>query len=171
MQQFFCKNISSDKSHDLIGHREKGNQTKAFSYINAFSESCLPSQLIKWVTNQTVTGGKISKPNVSTPVALLGKLSWYLCTCTYLPFQLRLSTSCNIFVWWWFSISPCQNMATQLSCDYKSGARKLPDHPSPFWSMAVHLQWIIHPVIIKWTKVGNALPFFSFFLLLAFHIF
>lgn len=54
--------------------REKGNQTKAFSYINAFSESCLPSQLIKWVTNQTVTGGKISKPNVSTPVALLGWL-------------------------------------------------------------------------------------------------
>ena len=70
-------NISSDKSHDLIGHREKGNQAKAFSYINAFSESCLPSQLIKWVTDQTVTGGKISKPNVSTPVALLGKLTWY----------------------------------------------------------------------------------------------
>ncbi|KAK7835670.1 hypothetical protein CFP56_023319 [Quercus suber] len=54
--------------------REKGNQAKAFSYINAFSESCLPSQLIKWVTDQTVTGGKISKPNISTPVALLGWL-------------------------------------------------------------------------------------------------
>ncbi|KAF3975866.1 hypothetical protein CMV_000906 [Castanea mollissima] len=54
--------------------REKGNQAKAFSYINAFSESCLPSQLIKWVTDQTVTGRKISKPNVSTPVALLGWL-------------------------------------------------------------------------------------------------
>ncbi|KAL0017592.1 hypothetical protein SO802_004661 [Lithocarpus litseifolius] len=54
--------------------REKGNQAKVFSYINAFSESCLPCQLIKWVTDQTVTRGKISKPNVSTPVALLGWL-------------------------------------------------------------------------------------------------
>nr|POE64700.1 hypothetical protein CFP56_06316 [Quercus suber] len=58
--------------------REKGNQAKAFSYINAFSESCLPSQLIKWVTDQTVTGGKISKPNISTPVALLAMVQHLL---------------------------------------------------------------------------------------------
>ncbi|KAG7941272.1 hypothetical protein I3843_16G031200 [Carya illinoinensis] len=54
--------------------RERGNQAKALSYINAFSESCLPSHLIKWVTNQTATKGKISKPNACTPVALLGWL-------------------------------------------------------------------------------------------------
>ncbi|XP_059454454.1 uncharacterized protein LOC132184734 isoform X2 [Corylus avellana] len=51
--------------------REKGNQARAFSYINAFSESCLPSQLIKWVSIQTITRQKISKPDASTPVTLL----------------------------------------------------------------------------------------------------
>ncbi|KAK8513647.1 hypothetical protein V6N13_002379 [Hibiscus sabdariffa] len=51
--------------------RENDNQTKAISYINAFSESWLPSQLIKWVTNQTGMGDKARSLNVSTPVALL----------------------------------------------------------------------------------------------------
>ncbi|KAL4335558.1 hypothetical protein GQ457_07G045050 [Hibiscus cannabinus] len=49
---------------------ENDNQTKAISYINAFSESWLPSQLIKWVTNQTGMGDKARSLNVSTPVAL-----------------------------------------------------------------------------------------------------
>ncbi|XVE97660.1 hypothetical protein REPUB_Repub03eG0037900 [Reevesia pubescens] len=51
--------------------RENGNQTKAISYINAFSESCLPSQLIKWVISQTGMGDKARSLNVSTPVALI----------------------------------------------------------------------------------------------------
>ncbi|XP_021277575.1 uncharacterized protein LOC110411652 [Herrania umbratica] len=51
--------------------RENGNQTKAISYINAFSESCLPSQLINWVTSQTGMGDKARSLNVSTPVALI----------------------------------------------------------------------------------------------------
>ncbi|GMI81400.1 hypothetical protein like AT5G11780 [Hibiscus trionum] len=51
--------------------RENGNQTKAISYINAFSESWLPAQLIKWVTSQTGMGDKARSLNVSTPVALL----------------------------------------------------------------------------------------------------
>ncbi|PPR89651.1 hypothetical protein GOBAR_AA31032 [Gossypium barbadense] len=51
--------------------RENGNQTKAISYINAFSESWLLSQLIKWVTSQTGMVDKATSPNVSTPVALI----------------------------------------------------------------------------------------------------
>ncbi|OMO86586.1 hypothetical protein COLO4_21041 [Corchorus olitorius] len=51
--------------------RENGNQMKAVSYINAFSGSCLPSQLIKWVTSQAGMGDKARSLNVSTPVALI----------------------------------------------------------------------------------------------------
>ncbi|KAL9330712.1 hypothetical protein ACSQ67_000322 [Phaseolus vulgaris] len=51
--------------------REKGDQGKAMSYINAFCRSCIPIQLINWVTNQNCTGRNISRPNVSTPIALI----------------------------------------------------------------------------------------------------
>ncbi|XVE70940.1 hypothetical protein DITRI_Ditri10aG0110100 [Diplodiscus trichospermus] len=51
--------------------RENGNQIKAISYLNAFSESCLPSQLIKWVTSQTGMGDRARNLTVSTPVALI----------------------------------------------------------------------------------------------------
>ncbi|BAT82528.1 hypothetical protein LR48_Vigan07g259000 [Vigna angularis] len=51
--------------------REKGDQGKAMSYINAFCRSCIPSQLINWVTNQNCIGRKITRPNVSTPIALI----------------------------------------------------------------------------------------------------
>ncbi|KAJ1442778.1 hypothetical protein SESBI_00658 [Sesbania bispinosa] len=51
--------------------REKGDQGKAISYINAFCRSCIPIQLINWVTNQSGAGRKISRPNVSTPTALI----------------------------------------------------------------------------------------------------
>ncbi|CAJ1972855.1 unnamed protein product [Sphenostylis stenocarpa] len=51
--------------------REKGHQGKAMSYINAFCGSCIPVQLINWVTSQDCLGRKISRPNVSTPIALL----------------------------------------------------------------------------------------------------
>ncbi|KAF7817396.1 uncharacterized protein G2W53_031365 [Senna tora] len=51
--------------------RGKGDQEKAMSYVNAFSRSCIPIQLINWVTSQSSVGGKISHPNVSTPVALI----------------------------------------------------------------------------------------------------
>ncbi|XP_031285256.1 uncharacterized protein LOC116143950 [Pistacia vera] len=51
--------------------RENGDQAKVISYINAFSESYLLSQLIKWVTNQIGMGEKTSKPNLSTPVNLI----------------------------------------------------------------------------------------------------
>ncbi|XVF35354.1 hypothetical protein REPUB_Repub18cG0138500 [Reevesia pubescens] len=51
--------------------RENGNQIKAVSYINAFSESCLLSQLIKWVTSQIGMVDKARSLDVSTPVALI----------------------------------------------------------------------------------------------------
>ncbi|CAL5359243.1 unnamed protein product [Camellia sinensis] len=47
------------------------DHTRAISYIDAFSNSCLPNQLIKWFTNQTRLVEKISSPNVSTPKALI----------------------------------------------------------------------------------------------------
>ncbi|KAL5838610.1 hypothetical protein ACOSQ3_015779 [Xanthoceras sorbifolium] len=51
--------------------REMGDQAKVISYVNAFSKSCLPSVLIKWVTNQTGMGERTSRPNVSSPVSLI----------------------------------------------------------------------------------------------------
>ncbi|KAG5524717.1 hypothetical protein RHGRI_031405 [Rhododendron griersonianum] len=51
--------------------REICDQTRAISYIDAFSKSCLPNQLIKWFTNQTGLEDKISLPNASTPKALI----------------------------------------------------------------------------------------------------
>ncbi|KAF8388845.1 hypothetical protein HHK36_025525 [Tetracentron sinense] len=51
--------------------RANGDQTKAISYINAFSESRLPSQLIKWVSSQIGMEEITSRPNVSTPQALI----------------------------------------------------------------------------------------------------
>ncbi|KAG5121352.1 hypothetical protein JHK84_039692 [Glycine max] len=65
-------NVSPDKSHNVVvGHREKGDHGKAMSYINAFCRSCIPIQLINWVTNQNCVGRKITRPNVSTPIALI----------------------------------------------------------------------------------------------------
>jgi len=43
------------------------------SYINAFCRSCIPIQLINWVTNQNCVGRKITRPNVSTPIALISE--------------------------------------------------------------------------------------------------
>ncbi|KAI4337126.1 hypothetical protein L6164_015576 [Bauhinia variegata] len=51
--------------------REQGDYEKAMSYVNAFFRSCIPLQLINWVTSQSEMGTNISKPNVSTPIALL----------------------------------------------------------------------------------------------------
>ncbi|KAI4316541.1 hypothetical protein L6164_024517 [Bauhinia variegata] len=51
--------------------REQGDWEKAISYLNAFSRSCMPLQLINWVAGQSEMGRKISKPNVPTPIALI----------------------------------------------------------------------------------------------------
>ncbi|KAK2646159.1 hypothetical protein Ddye_021354 [Dipteronia dyeriana] len=51
--------------------RELGDQARVISYVNAFSKSCLPSVLIKWVTNQTGMGERTSRSNVSSPVSLI----------------------------------------------------------------------------------------------------
>uniref|UniRef100_A0A5B7BGU9 Uncharacterized protein n=1 Tax=Davidia involucrata TaxID=16924 RepID=A0A5B7BGU9_DAVIN len=51
--------------------RENCDQPRAISYTSAFSESHLPNQLIKWVTSQTGMEEKTSRPNISTPTALI----------------------------------------------------------------------------------------------------
>ncbi|RVW52430.1 hypothetical protein CK203_072054 [Vitis vinifera] len=51
--------------------RENGDQAKAISYINAFSESQLPSQLIKWVATQSGMGEEMGRPKFSTPIAFM----------------------------------------------------------------------------------------------------
>ncbi|KAI6679963.1 hypothetical protein NL676_033844 [Syzygium grande] len=51
--------------------RENGDHSKVDSYKDAISKSCLPSQLLKWVTCQTGPGRITSRPTVSTPAALI----------------------------------------------------------------------------------------------------
>ncbi|KAJ9701945.1 hypothetical protein PVL29_003940 [Vitis rotundifolia] len=51
--------------------RENGDQAKAISYINAFSESQLPSQLIEWVATQSGMGEEMGRPKFSTPIAFM----------------------------------------------------------------------------------------------------
>ncbi|KAJ4958086.1 hypothetical protein NE237_025197 [Protea cynaroides] len=48
-----------------------GDHKTAISYINAFARSHLPSQLIRWVTDQIGMEGKKNRPNASTPQALV----------------------------------------------------------------------------------------------------
>ncbi|KAF9614043.1 hypothetical protein IFM89_014843 [Coptis chinensis] len=58
-------------SYYFTGCRKSGDQTKAISYINAFSKSRLPSTMVKWATTQIGMDKEASKPNASTPQALL----------------------------------------------------------------------------------------------------
>ncbi|XP_057479025.1 uncharacterized protein LOC130766317 [Actinidia eriantha] len=51
--------------------RDCCDHTRAISYIDAFSKSGVPYQLIKWVTDQTGLEENIIRPNVSTPEALI----------------------------------------------------------------------------------------------------
>ncbi|XAR53421.1 hypothetical protein NMG60_11021966 [Bertholletia excelsa] len=51
--------------------RREGDQTKAISYINAFSGSQLPSQLVKLVIGDIGMGSKAGQPKGSSPKALL----------------------------------------------------------------------------------------------------
>lgn len=51
--------------------REKGDHGKATSYVNSFCRSCIPIQLINWVTRQSGIDRKIGRPSVSTPIDLI----------------------------------------------------------------------------------------------------
>ncbi|KAJ6823544.1 uncharacterized protein M6B38_383500 [Iris pallida] len=58
-------------THDAIRiARAKGDHGKAISYMNAFSASRLPSEIIKWVTNQ-IGAEKVKRPSANTPQVLL----------------------------------------------------------------------------------------------------
>ncbi|KAJ4833282.1 hypothetical protein Tsubulata_013212 [Turnera subulata] len=51
--------------------RENGDNSKVISYLQAFSESCLPTELVKWVRSQPGMQGEAGVPNISTPLALI----------------------------------------------------------------------------------------------------
>lgn len=56
----------------LLYNREKGDHGKAISYMGAFSTSCLPNQIVKWVANQSGIE-KSKRPDVNTPQLVLGR--------------------------------------------------------------------------------------------------
>ncbi|KAJ9183557.1 hypothetical protein P3X46_007396 [Hevea brasiliensis] len=64
---------------------ENGNQTKVFSYVQAFSASFLPSQLIKWVMSLPGIQSKTSTPKVSNPLALISEFLNYLYAYVFSP--------------------------------------------------------------------------------------
>ncbi|XP_041006715.1 uncharacterized protein LOC121251512 [Juglans microcarpa x Juglans regia] len=51
--------------------REGGDQKRAISYIDAFSNSLLPSQIIKWGSSQIVLEEKLNRSSGSSPKALI----------------------------------------------------------------------------------------------------
>ncbi|KAF3447513.1 hypothetical protein FNV43_RR12699 [Rhamnella rubrinervis] len=51
--------------------RKDGDQAKAISYVNAFSESCITSRLIEWITNHIGIEGKVFEPDFPNPVAFI----------------------------------------------------------------------------------------------------
>ncbi|KAK1354860.1 DNA ligase 4 [Heracleum sosnowskyi] len=52
-------------------YRKDGDHAKSISYINAFSASHIPAELIKWVKDETGMGNKSSGPNGYSPKAVL----------------------------------------------------------------------------------------------------
>lgn len=46
---------------------------RAISYINAFTNSHIPSQIIKWVTREIGLEEKANRSNGSTPKALISE--------------------------------------------------------------------------------------------------
>lgn len=52
-------------------YRKNGDHAKSISYINAFSASHLPAELIKWVNKEIGMGNKSSGPNGYSPKAIL----------------------------------------------------------------------------------------------------
>nr|XP_009784144.1 PREDICTED: uncharacterized protein LOC104232597 [Nicotiana sylvestris] len=51
--------------------REICDQDRVLAYVNAFSESQLPSKLLKWVSTQAGTEENLSNPKFTTPKALI----------------------------------------------------------------------------------------------------
>lgn len=54
--------------------RDAKDQYRAMSYLNAFRECQLVSELIKWVNNQAGLMGQIDIPDLTNPKALLSEL-------------------------------------------------------------------------------------------------
>lgn len=56
---------------ELLGFREICDQDRLTAYANAFSESQLPSELLKWVSVQAGIEEKLRNPKLMTPKALI----------------------------------------------------------------------------------------------------
>lgn len=71
----FLKNVTLARlivTHEAVENfRKNSDQAKAISYINTFSSSNLPSQLIKLVKNEIGLISKVAKPSGSSPKAFL----------------------------------------------------------------------------------------------------
>ncbi|KAK6927296.1 hypothetical protein RJ641_005887 [Dillenia turbinata] len=68
---------------------KNGDKTGAFYYLNAFLDSPLTSQIIKWFTDESVCKGQASPPDISTPSSLIiayilktGQISFALVVCS-----------------------------------------------------------------------------------------
>ncbi|KGN55323.1 uncharacterized protein LOC101207241 [Cucumis sativus] len=66
-----CLNWLFVADNGIRSFRDTGNLSKAMSYINAFRNSCWPSQLINWIRNQPGFSERMSQPNICTPTALI----------------------------------------------------------------------------------------------------
>ncbi|XP_042066561.1 uncharacterized protein LOC121809821 isoform X2 [Salvia splendens] len=59
-------------NHEAIeSFREQGNQMKTIAYLDAFTNSSLPSLIIKWIRNELGSGFNTSEPTGTSPRAFL----------------------------------------------------------------------------------------------------
>ncbi|XP_038880003.1 uncharacterized protein LOC120071696 [Benincasa hispida] len=59
-------------THEAIEfYREHGDQSRAISYLNAFSSSFVSSQIIRWVKSQMPSNENVKRPNGSSPKIVL----------------------------------------------------------------------------------------------------
>lgn len=57
----------------LLCCREQGDQTKTIVYLDAFTNSSLPSLIMKWIRNELGSGFSTSEPTGTSPRAFLSK--------------------------------------------------------------------------------------------------
>lgn len=92
-------------SHNVTVHRKDGDQAKANSYVDAFSKSCITSQLIERIANEIGMERNFFAPDFSDPVALISELLWYLYVLYLLIYQNAYDYLSTLnFVWLCFSI-------------------------------------------------------------------
>ncbi|EEF45807.1 hypothetical protein RCOM_0798260 [Ricinus communis] len=98
--------------------RENADKTKVICYLHAFSESCLPSKLIKWVTNQPGMHN-LSIPKISSPLALISEFLCYLDPVVISPNSSEAwhLLQCLVSLWFSESIGNAFHTETCLTVD------------------------------------------------------